>query len=95
MRMWVRIPEMPFTYGTCELRTRRETCVEVDPRYFRPTEVESLLGDAGKARRALGWVPQTSISELVEEMVTEDMKAAERDALIRQHGYRTYTCIEV
>jgi GDPmannose 4,6-dehydratase len=63
--------------------------VAVDSRYFRPTEVESLLGDASKAREKLGWIPKTTLSELVSEMVREDFKAAERDELIKTHGYRT------
>jgi GDPmannose 4,6-dehydratase len=62
--------------------------VSVDPRYFRPTEVETLLGDATKAREKLGWRPATSFEELVREMVREDLKAAERDALIKKHGYK-------
>ena len=57
--------------------------VAIDPRYYRPTEVETLLGDASKARRELGWKPRTSFRELVREMVEEDLKSAERDALIR------------
>jgi len=61
--------------------------VEVDPRYFRPTEVETLLGDAAKAREKLGWVPKVSFEELVAEMVREDLKIAERDELVRGHGY--------
>jgi GDPmannose 4,6-dehydratase len=66
----------------------RDRCiVAVDPRYFRPTEVETLLGDASKAKEKLGWVPKTSFRELVAEMVREDLKAAERDELIKQHGY--------
>ncbi|MDF1615252.1 GDP-mannose 4,6-dehydratase [Desulfurivibrio dismutans] len=64
--------------------------VAVDPRYFRPTEVETLLGDAGKAREKLGWVPKISFVELVAEMVREDLKAAERDELVKRHGYDTY-----
>ena len=63
--------------------------VSVDPRYFRPAEVETLLGDASKAHRMLGWKPRTTFSELVSEMVQEDLKAAERDALVNRHGYRT------
>ena len=62
--------------------------VAVDPRYFRPTEVETLLGDPGKARTQLGWTPRTSFRELVREMVREDLKAAERDELIKHHGFR-------
>jgi GDPmannose 4,6-dehydratase len=68
--------------------------VAVDPRYFRPTEVETLLGDAGKAQRELGWTPRTSFDELVREMVECDLKAAERDALVRRHGFDAYNVRE-
>ncbi len=64
--------------------------VRVDPRYFRPTEVETLLGDATKAREKLGWTPKVSFQELVAEMVREDLKAAERDELVKKHGYTAY-----
>ncbi len=59
----------------------------VDPRYFRPTEVETLLGDASKAREKLGWKPRVTFRELVAEMVREDLKEAERDELVKRHGY--------
>ena len=62
--------------------------VAVDPRYFRPTEVETLLGDPTKAKEKLGWVPKISFKELVAEMVREDLKAAERDELVKKHGYK-------
>ena len=62
--------------------------VKVDPRYFRPTEVETLLGDASKARKKLGWTPKISFEELVTEMVREDLKSAERDELIKREGYK-------
>ena len=61
--------------------------VSVDPLYFRPTEVETLLGDPSKAKRMLGWVPRTSFNELVSEMVREDLKSAERDELVKHSGY--------
>jgi GDPmannose 4,6-dehydratase len=61
--------------------------VSVDPRYFRPTEVASLLGDSSKARQKMGWKPRTSFKELVSEMVKADFKSAERDALVKKHGY--------
>jgi GDPmannose 4,6-dehydratase len=62
--------------------------VAVDPRYFRPTEVETLLGDPSKAKNKLGWTPKISFDELVAEMVREDLKAAERDELVKKHGYK-------
>jgi GDPmannose 4,6-dehydratase len=65
--------------------------VRVDPRYFRPTEVDSLLGDATKARDKLGWTAKTTFAELVTEMVGADLKSAERDALIRTHGFPTFS----
>ena len=63
--------------------------VAVDPRYFRPTEVEILLGDSTKARKKLGWAPKITFGELVAEMVREDLKSAECDELIKRHGYKS------
>jgi GDPmannose 4,6-dehydratase len=69
---------------------RNGNCIiAVDPQYFRPTEVADLLGDASKARRKLGWTPSINFKELVSEMVQEDLKIAERDGIIRKHGYNT------
>ncbi len=62
--------------------------VEVDPRYFRPTEVEALLGDPTKAKEKLGWQPKVTFKELVAEMVREDLKDAEKDQLCKREGYR-------
>ncbi len=64
--------------------------VSVDPRYYRPTEVEALLGDASRAERELGWKPRTSFRELVKEMAEEDFKTAQRDALIKKSGYAAF-----
>jgi GDPmannose 4,6-dehydratase len=64
--------------------------VRVDPRYFRPTEVETLLGDPTKAKERLGWVPEVSFGELVAEMVEEDLKTAQRDALCQGKGFKTF-----
>ena len=64
--------------------------VAVDPRYFRPAEVGTLLGDASKAHRELGWKPRIDFAELVSEMVTEDLKEAERDALVHKHGFNAF-----
>ena len=63
--------------------------VAIDPRYFRPTEVETLLGDPSKAKEKLGWTPKITFEELVAEMVREDLKSAERDELIKRHGYKS------
>lgn len=65
--------------------------VRVDPRYFRPTEVETLLGDPSKAHQKLGWKPKISFQELVAEMVREDFKTAERDELVKKNGYTVYS----
>jgi GDPmannose 4,6-dehydratase len=64
--------------------------VAVDPRYFRPTEVETLLGDATKAKEKLGWSPKITFKELVSEMMREDLKSAERDELVKRHGFSAY-----
>lgn len=64
--------------------------VQVDPRYFRPAEVETLLGDASKARQKLGWTPRTKFEELVAEMAAEDFKDAQRDDLVRRSGYKAF-----
>jgi GDPmannose 4,6-dehydratase len=64
--------------------------VAVDPRYFRPTEVESLLGDAAKAKEKLGWQSKTSFDELVKEMIENDLNLAKRDALVKRHGYNVF-----
>lgn len=68
----------------------RRCIVQVDPRYFRPTEVETLLGDPSKAKAKLGWSPKISFHELVAEMVREDLKSAERDELVKKHGFSAY-----
>jgi len=67
-----------------------DVIVRVDPRYFRPTEVETLLGDPSKAKQKLGWTPKTSLAELVSEMVQADYAAARRDSLIKQAGFKAY-----
>jgi GDPmannose 4,6-dehydratase len=64
--------------------------VAVDPRYFRPAEVDTLLGDPSKAKSKLGWSAKVSFEQLVEEMASEDLKAAERDELVKRHGHRPY-----
>jgi GDPmannose 4,6-dehydratase len=64
--------------------------VRVDPRYFRPTEVETLLGDASKAREKLAWKPRTSFAQLVEEMIQEDLDIAQRDAVVAKKGFKVF-----
>jgi GDPmannose 4,6-dehydratase len=67
-----------------------QAIVKIDPRYFRPTEVDTLLGDPSKAKAKLGWQPKTSFAKLVEEMVASDLEIARRDALIAREGFKTY-----
>jgi len=67
-----------------------DVIVKVDPRYYRPTEVENLLGDPSKAQRMLGWTPRTTLRELVREMVSADFASAERDSLVRSAGFQAY-----
>lgn len=64
-----------------------DVIVRVDPRYFRPAEVETLLGDPTKAKQKLGWVPEITVQEMCAEMVSEDLKVARRHALLKQHGH--------
>jgi GDPmannose 4,6-dehydratase len=73
-----------------DARSRR-IVVRVDPRYFRPTEVDTLLGDPSKARSVLGWKSEITFAQLIAEMVDRDLEHARRDAMIRQHGYRVPT----
>jgi GDPmannose 4,6-dehydratase len=72
------------------LTTTGKCVVAVDPRYFRPTEVDSLLGDATKARQKLGWVPRITFDQMVREMVESDLHDAKRDALCREEGFTTF-----
>ena len=67
-----------------------DVIVKVDPRYYRPTEVETLLGDPTKAREKLGWTPKTMLQELVKEMVESDYTSAKRDALVKMAGFQAY-----
>ena len=68
--------------------------VRIDPRYFRPAEVDTLLGDPSKAKEKLGWVPQISVHDMCVEMVEEDLKAAQRHALLKKHGFEVPVTLE-
>jgi GDPmannose 4,6-dehydratase len=78
----------------CEGASVGQTIVAVDPQYFRPTEVESLLGDAGKARERLGWTPRTSFESMVREMVAHDLDSARRHRLLKSHGHHVAISLE-
>ena len=80
----------PCTDGNTLQVKPGQAIVRVDPRYFRPTEVETLLGDASKAREKLGWSPVTTLPELIKEMVGADYTAAKRDALVKLAGFKAY-----
>jgi len=85
---------LPSTSGRGAGGEGGKCIVAVDPRYFRPTEVETLLGDPTKAKEKLGWTPKITFDELVAEMVREDLKTAERDELVKKHGYSVLNCHE-
>jgi GDPmannose 4,6-dehydratase len=83
--------------GVSEQGIRRETgdvVVRIDPRYFRPAEVETLLGDPTKAREKLGWTPTTTLEELVAEMVAADKEDAAKEALLRRKGFQVVGSME-
>jgi len=65
----------------------KDTIFRIDPRYFRPTEVETLLGDPSKAKEKLGWVPEITLQEMCKEMVTCDLEQSKKHALLKKHGY--------
>ena len=71
-----------------------DVIVQIDPRYFRPAEVETLLGDPSKAKKELGWTPEITVQEMCEEMVAEDLKVAQRHALLKEHGHDVPVSIE-
>jgi len=71
-----------------------DVIVRIDPRYFRPAEVDTLLGDPAKAKERLGWVPEISVQTMCEEMVSEDLKVAKRHALLKEHGYNIPVSLE-
>jgi len=71
-----------------------DVIVRIDPRYFRPTEVETLLGDPSKAKQKLGWVPEITVQEMCAEMVAHDLEEAQRHALLKSHGFSVSVCTE-
>ena len=68
--------------------------IKVDARYFRPTEVEALLGDAARARQKLGWIPEVTVQQMCREMVQADLLIAKRYALLKTHGFALPVSIE-
>jgi GDPmannose 4,6-dehydratase len=71
-----------------------DVIMRVDPRYFRPAEVETLLGDPTKAKQRLGWAPEITVQEMCAEMIAEDLKSARRHALLKEHGMNLPVSIE-
>jgi len=71
-----------------------QVIMRIDPRYFRPAEVETLLGDPTKAKEKLGWVPEITVQEMCAEMVAEDLKTAQRHALLKVHGHEMPMSLE-
>jgi len=81
-------------YAVIPGASREGPVVRIDPRYFRPTEVETLLGDPSKAKQKLGWVPEITAQEMCAEMVANDLAQAKQHALLKQHGYSVNVSVE-
>jgi GDPmannose 4,6-dehydratase len=77
------------------LDANRDVILTVDPSHYRPTEVDSLLGDSSKAKRELVWQLRVTFRDLMKEMAEEDLKIAERDAMVRKHGYSVFNSHEL
>jgi GDPmannose 4,6-dehydratase len=94
------VNEVGFAVIASEARQSMSLCptdkpiIRIDPHYFRPTEVETLLGDPSKAKEKLGWVPEITLDELVQEMVASDLVDAKKHALLKQHGYNVNVSVE-
>ena len=83
--------------GVNEIGKRADTeeiVVKIDPRYFRPTEVEQLLGDPTKAKTKLNWQPQISLSKMISEMIELDSKEAEKEVMLKKQGFEIYSATE-
>ncbi|HEY4210707.1 MAG TPA: GDP-mannose 4,6-dehydratase [Steroidobacteraceae bacterium] len=94
-KLGVRIEWQGTGVDECGIDTRTgQPIIRIDKRYFRPTEVETLLGDASKARANLGWKPEISFDALVQEMITEDLELARRDAVVAREGFKTHKHLE-
>lgn len=87
-------PSSPVLDGAQPHLQADQVIVRVDPRYFRPSEVETLLGDPSKAKRDLGWIPEITLDEMIDEMVAYDLDLAKRHALLKANGYQVEVCKE-
>ena len=92
------VDEVGYWSPTQSLNPRLKSCenpvVRIDPRYFRPTEVETLLGDPSKAKQKLGWVPEITLDQMIAEMTAVDLAEAKKHALLKNHGYKVSVSVE-
>jgi GDPmannose 4,6-dehydratase len=91
---WTNCPEPVIASQARQSTLNEQAVVRIDPRYFRPTEVETLLGDPTKAKIRLGWVPEITVQEMCKEMVVEDLKASRKHALLNLHGFEVNVSVE-
>ena len=84
----------PTNSSVKSLQSSCEPVIRIDPRFFRHTEVETLLGDPSKAKEKLGWVPEISLDQMIEEMVATDLEEAKKHALLKKHGFNFKICVE-
>ena len=92
LMMQANVIEAAFQNSVQKLLFLGSSCI--DPRYFRPTEVETLLGDPTKAKQKLGWVPEITLDQMIEEMVAADLAEAKKHALLKKHGYDVSVSVE-
>ena len=81
-------------YAVIAGATQEAAIIRIDPRYFRPTEVETLLGDPTKAKQKLGWMPEITLDQMITEMAATDLAEAKKHALLKQHGYNVNVSVE-
>ena len=91
---WQNAPLVPTGNGAGGEGASERPVIKIDPRYFRPTEVETLLGDPTKAKEKLGWVPEITLDQMINEMVAVDLAEAKKHALLKQHGYNVNVSVE-
>ena len=97
LKICYNVDDTRYEIGIDEVGRRADTkeiVVKIDKRYFRPTEVDELLGDSTKAKEKLNWEPKISLSQLISEMIEQDLKEAKKDAILKMEGFTVHSTKE-